>query len=113
MALAGNLTNKLIAKQLKITHVTLKKYYKKELEAAKEKYCKVAETLIQKALKGDVTAMIFICKTKLGWREVSRTEITGADGKPIEMRKAGAPPIKEMTVEEWRENFQPKPLNLN
>lgn len=45
---------------------------------------KVAGALVSKALKGDTASAIFYLKTQAGWKETSRQEHTGADGKPIE-----------------------------
>lgn len=39
------------------------------------------------AKAGNVTMQIFLLKTKYGFREVERLELTGADGGPIETKK--------------------------
>jgi len=44
----------------------------------------VAEGLLNKAKAGNLSASIFYLKTRAGWRETNRTELTGADGKPIQ-----------------------------
>lgn len=43
----------------------------------------VTKGLRAQILKGNMTAIIFYCKTQLGWREVDRHEITAADGAPL------------------------------
>ncbi len=43
--------------------------------------------------------MIFFLKTQAGWRETNRTELTGADGKPIE-HSVSQKPIREYTDDE-------------
>lgn len=62
-------------------------------EAAKEAFergkaqtiAKVGGSLVRKALSGDTASAIFYLKTQAGWKEVSRTEHTGADGGPISL----------------------------
>lgn len=58
----------------------------------------VATNLIQQAQSGNTTAAIFYLKTQAGWRETNRTEITGADGGPLD--------IKELTDEEREHRIQ-------
>lgn len=45
---------------------------------------KVAQGLLQKARDGDTASAIFYLKTQAGWRETTRTELTGPDGGAIE-----------------------------
>ncbi len=35
------------------------------------------------AMEGDVKMLIFLLKTRLGWRETNRLEVTGNDGAPV------------------------------
>lgn len=77
-----------IARILKIGLVTLRKHYKEELSTGSaECNMKVLETLYEVATdkehRGCVSAAIFWTKVRSGWREVTRTEHTGADGQPI------------------------------
>lgn len=63
---------------------TLTKYFSRELEAGKpEAIAKVSSKLFQKALDGDLTAMIFWLKTQARWKETTVHEHTGADGEPL------------------------------
>ena len=67
-----------------ISKPTLEKYFRKELDTGTIKAnAKVAEALYRKATRGDTTAMIFWLKTRGGWREVNRLELTGKEGAPI------------------------------
>lgn len=76
-----------IALYIGISQPTLKKYYKEELELGRIKAnAAIAQTLFQKAQDGDTTACIFWLKTRANWREVQRTELTGEDGKPLNMK---------------------------
>ena len=77
-----------IARMMKIGLVTLRKHYKDELSTGgTEANMRVLETLYEVATdkehRGCVSAAIFWTKVRSGWREVSRTEHTGADGQPI------------------------------
>ena len=83
MAAVG-ISQEQIAAVIGITHETLNKYYKEEVNTAKSKaIAKIGATLYNKALKGDNTCMIFYLKTQGGWRETTHHEITGKDGKDI------------------------------
>ena len=61
----------------------------------------VAKGLLQKARNGDTASAIFYLKTQAGWRETSRTEITGANGGPIEgtidVTKLSTEALKELS----------------
>ena len=75
-----------IAVYLGITRPTLDKYYSEELKTGTIKAnVKVAQTLYQQAMAGSTTAAIFWLKTRAGWREVQRLEMSGADGQPIQV----------------------------
>lgn len=63
---------------------TLTKHYATELEAGKAKAnSQVTKNLFQKCMSGDTTAQIWWTKTQLGWKDTSRVEHTGADGKDL------------------------------
>lgn len=47
----------------------------------------VAGFLYKNAEKGNVTAQIFMLKTRFGYREVERLELTGKDGGPITVKE--------------------------
>lgn len=67
---------------------TLRKYFHTELQAGKAKAnAKIGQTLFQKAVGGDTTAMIWWSKTQMKWSEVQKHELTGADGTPLEFTK--------------------------
>ena len=81
------LTHNQIAKIIGISDETLRKYYDKELEvSAAMMNAQVAQNLYSIATSkgaGAVASAIFWMKTRGGWREVERKEITGKDGAPI------------------------------
>lgn len=77
-----------IAKRLEISPMTLRQYYRHELDVGKvDMLTQVGGSLFKKAMgdsRGSVSAAIFILKTQGGWKETDRLEMTGADGGPIE-----------------------------
>lgn len=65
---------------------TLRKYFRYELDTAKTKAnAKVGGMLFNKIMNGDTTAAIFWAKTQMGWKETSAQEITGANGKDLNL----------------------------
>lgn len=80
-----------IAAELGIDKKTLAKYYREELDyAMARRNVRVAQTLFGLAMgwdgnPPDRAACMFWLKSQAGWRETSRTEHTGADGKPIQI----------------------------
>jgi DNA-binding XRE family transcriptional regulator len=83
------LTHDQIAKIIGISDETLRKYYAEELELAAAKMnAQVAQNLYSIATSkgaGAVASAIFWMKSRGGWREVDRREITGANGAPIQL----------------------------
>jgi hypothetical protein len=77
-----------IASVLGISHDTLVKYYKEELDKGRiEANASVAETLFKQAKEGNTTAMIFWLKSRAKWKETSQHEISGnPDGTPVEVK---------------------------
>ena len=67
-----------------ITSKTLRKHYELELCLGKaEASSAVADTLFNKALSGDTTAMIWWTKAQMRWSETVKQELTGADGETL------------------------------
>ena len=76
-----------IAAEIGISKPTLIKYYRRELDVGMTKAnAQVAQNLFKKAT-GDgassVTAAIFWCKTRMGWRETVLNQHAGEDGGPV------------------------------
>lgn len=89
-----------IAAKLGISRDTLDKYFKDELaEGRFEAVAAVGGKLLEKALRGDKTSMIFYLRTQGKWN--TRIEHTGLNGGPITMFDASAF-LAEMSVEEQR-----------
>lgn len=64
---------------------TLYKYFGVELVDGKAKAnAKIGQTLFQKAMGGDTTAMIWWSKSQMRWKEKVEVEHTGAGGGPIQ-----------------------------
>ena len=81
-------TSHQMAAFLCISANTLRKYYRKELDSGViELNFNVANNLYNMATDPDhksaATSAIFWLKAKAGWKESSRTELTGPDGGPI------------------------------
>ena len=92
MMMSGiGLTHDQISKVMQISDETLRKYYREELETGEAKTtAMVAQNLFNIATgsgQGAVTAGIFWMKTRAGWREVNRNEITGANGGAIQVEQ--------------------------
>lgn len=91
-ALAAVLTKKQLADYFGVSEVTYAEMEKRQPEArlAYKKgkaraISNVANSLLSKALKGNITAAIFYLKTQAGWREVDRStaeQAEAADGQP-------------------------------
>jgi hypothetical protein len=74
----------LIASMLEISSRTLRKHFRNELDrAAIEVNTQVAQTLFNKALAGDTTAMIFWLKCRANWRERGNFEPSSAPVAPF------------------------------
>jgi hypothetical protein len=75
----------IIATLMGFSQDTLFKYFETELHTAgPAATANIAGTLYQKAMRGDTASAIFWMKTRGGWRETNRTELTGPDGRPIQ-----------------------------
>ena len=62
--------HEMIAQVLQIDVKTLYKYYRRELDTARDlANAQVGGALFNKALAGDMTAQIFWMKTRAGWKE--------------------------------------------
>lgn len=78
MAMIG-IPQDVIAKVLATTKETLEKYFREELDEAMTKAnAAVAGALFKNAMKGNVSAQIFWCKTRLGWRETMALDHSGS-----------------------------------
>lgn len=84
-------TQDLIAQILEIDTKTLRKHFRREIDTAKAKAdAAVGTSLHHMATNGNVAAAIFWAKVRMGWTETSRTELTGKDGAPIDLRAIAA-----------------------
>ncbi len=76
-----------MCKAVNISLKTLRKAFRTELDTSATKAnANVAQSLYRKALgkgMGSVTAAIFWLKTRAGWKETDRLEMTDGDGQPI------------------------------
>lgn len=83
LALAGT-DRDVISKVIGVSKATLYKYYEEEInEATFFANANVANMLYKQCMKGNVTALIFWCKTRLRWRETERLgDGVGEEGIP-------------------------------
>lgn len=94
-ALAGvaGLRQAEIAAHIGVSEKTLRRHYRGELDRATvTAVAKVAESLFQKAIAGDTTAMIFWLKARAGWSDKPAAD-SGDDAPPptkvvVEVRDA-------------------------
>jgi hypothetical protein len=79
------ITEENIAKVMRIDPVTLRKYFRPQLDLGMIKAnLQISKALFEVAtVDKNVAALIFLGKTRLGLREVSRTEHTGKDGAAL------------------------------
>lgn len=67
-----------IAKVMRISEATLKKYYAEELSrGAAVANSLVAESLFKQCRQGNTTALIFWAKTRMGWKDTTALEHSG------------------------------------
>lgn len=97
-AVIAGMTAEQIAPIIGIAESKLWKYYKTELSnAGNEANLKVVGALFKNCMEGNVSAQIFWCKTRLGWRETSSIEVTHA--------QRGVISDKELSADEWDKKF--------
>ena len=82
---------------------TLERKFKRELtEGLINANTKVAGSLYKLALAGNLGAVCFWLKTRAGWREVERVEVTGKDGAPLQGQQHGVLIVPGMMdANEW------------
>ena len=74
-----------IASIMAIPLRTFERHFKKEIAGGQDEVtARISHGLIGRALQGDNTASIFYLKTRGRWS--TRTEVTGAEGGPIDIR---------------------------
>jgi hypothetical protein len=92
-----------VARVLGVTARTIFRHYRVELDrGVAVANMNVAQSLYRKAMGNgpqSVAACIFWMKTRGGWREVDRREITGADGGPIDLRALSTEQLVGLIIE--------------
>ena len=92
---------------------TLMRHYRDELDTGVAR----ANTLVAQNLfsiatskgQGSVAAAIFWMKTRARWRETDRLELTGPDGRPIEVEERK---MLDITALSWEQRDQLKQILL-
>ena len=73
--------HEMIAQVLQVDVKTLYKYYRRELDTARDlANAQVGGALFNKALAGDTTAQIFWMKTRARWKEELAIDLKSSDG---------------------------------
>lgn len=81
---AYGMDHTMIARMFGISHDTLTKYYRDELDVGKSKVVEqVANSLKRNAMSGDVQAQKFFLSSRAGWSEKQTHEVSGKDGGPL------------------------------
>jgi len=81
---AVGITHEDIASKIEISSDTLVKYYKKELSDGRiDANATIGKGLFEQAKNGNTAAAMFWLKTRAGWKETQKLEMTGEDGSPI------------------------------
>ena len=101
--LAGILTQEQLADFLGIAERTLRDKFRADPRVSAA-YARgraksigaVARNLVQQALEGDSNAMRFYLATQAGWKETTRSEITGKDGGPVKTEDVTKAPDDEL-----------------
>lgn len=81
-----------------ISEDTLGKYFRNELNIGPVEANEKVGTFLYLQAQENLTAAIFWAKTRMGWRETNRTELTGADGEPLQR---GVILDKPLTEAQW------------
>lgn len=104
----------LIRKGVVIDDDTVSKYFRREIEEGKSAaILKVANTLYNQAIGGNVACMMFWLKTRARWRETDRYEgPVDADGKPMVARSGVLLIPKAMTPEDWEKTAEAQQREL-
>lgn len=86
LAMVGT-KHSIIAGIIRCSEDTLGRRFREELDFGKaHSEALVGATLFQKALEGDIGAIVWFEKTRMGMKDTSRHEHSGVDGKPIELK---------------------------
>lgn len=87
-----------IAARLGISADSLTLHYRSELDEGRvDANAKVAQSLYQQALNGNVTAQIFWLKTRAQWRETTYHEVSGEVAHRHFVAEIPAP----VTIDQW------------
>lgn len=90
------LSHENIAAIIGCSHETLRKHYPGELERGTAKAgFGVTDGLHKLAQKGNVAALIFLAKAKLGWSEKQVLEHQGAGGGPVRHYLSMPEPVRK------------------
>jgi hypothetical protein len=103
-----------IARLVDIDAKTLRKHFRRELDCGADKAnAQVLSTLHKMATSGKYPAMTtFWCKTRLGMREVSRVEHTGAGGESLLSIGTARSLLAEAALSRPQEDEDEQPITI-
>ena len=88
-----------IARILGISVDTLARRFKAEMDLGREEAdAVIAAKLFEKAASGDLGSIVWYEKTRTRWRETTRHEHSGIDGKPIELMDMSAYSDEDLAI---------------
>lgn len=75
-----------IAASLGIAKNTLYKHYREDIDKGDaDAQAKIAQSLFSRGVKDkDTAALIWLSKTRLGYKDTSRVEVSGPNGQPLQ-----------------------------
>ena len=77
--------HEIICHDIQVSLPTLYKYYREDLDTGdSQAQGLIGQSMFDRGTKDkDTTALIWLTKTRMGWKDTSRVEFTGPDGKAI------------------------------
>jgi hypothetical protein len=88
-----------------VTKPTLHKHFREDLDRGMaEANAKVAKTLYERAISGDLGAAIFWAKARMGWREKQEIEVKHEHSYVIRA------PLPSPSEDHWLNNYTPKTI---
>jgi hypothetical protein len=99
-----------IAAKIGMSVDTMVKLYKQELITGRTNAnVKVGKRLFDKAMSGDTTALIFWAKTRMGWREIQKIDLSSSDrtmspAPALDLSHLSSDELLKLTREAFKEN---------
>ena len=96
-----------------VSSKTLVKHFEAELYTGTiHANTQVAGSLFKQAMAGNVAAQCFWAKTRMGWRETSRMEVTGKDGAPLQQQSGVLLVPTTLSIDDWEKTVSAQQAQL-